>query len=70
MSLSRPLNSSLLYQEHKKVPPGAQAARMDDLGDCRIRNGQGPTRTEIGDLISHQNDGKGRTVIVGKAERA
>jgi hypothetical protein len=24
----------------------------------------------VGDLISYQNDGKGRTVIVGKAERA
>jgi hypothetical protein len=36
-SLSRPLNSSLLYQEHKKVPPGAQAARMDDLGAFLIR---------------------------------
>jgi hypothetical protein len=27
-------------------------------------------RRLVGDLISYQNDGKGRTVIVGKAERS
>jgi hypothetical protein len=74
---ARPLQARHPGQQPLRcAPPPSQSARLawrTELADLDGTTELVETeiiRRRIGDLISYQNDGKARTVITGKAERA